>query len=318
VNLSLFLGGVRADGRHELVTLFESVSLADELLMTTRASHADPASDSDEVVCAGVEGPNLAGRALERLRARGWRAPPVRLEIRKRIPVAAGMAGGSADAAATLRLAATFAPVASDALAELAASLGADVPSQLSPGVSVGTGAGDVIEHLGALAPHAFLILAQPRGLSTAEVYRVADRLGLPRSAEELATRRRQLLRAPRAGAESPYPPADGALADSASSPANALLTACPSRPADAANSDPASSPPNAALGVPSELLVNDLEPAALSLCPQIDRALQAARDAGAEHAMVCGSGPTVMGLFWGQDAAGRAAAATFAIPQPA
>ncbi|MDE3130480.1 MAG: 4-(cytidine 5'-diphospho)-2-C-methyl-D-erythritol kinase, partial [Acidobacteriota bacterium] len=93
VNLSLFLGGTRADGRHRLVTLFESLSLAD----TVELEVVD--GPGDQVVCPGVEGENLATRALVGLRARGWDAPAVRVAIEKRIPLAAGMAGGSADAA---------------------------------------------------------------------------------------------------------------------------------------------------------------------------------------------------------------------------
>ncbi len=178
VNLCLFLGGVRDDGRHELVTVFESISLADELVMSPAAG------PDDEVVCAGVPEPNLVTRTLKGLRARGWSAPPVRVTVEKRVPVAAGMGGGSADAAATLRLAARLEPVSHSVLSELAVGLGADVPSQLAPGLALGTGAGDIVHSLRALGPHAFLILPQPVGLATAEVYREADRLGLPRPAE--------------------------------------------------------------------------------------------------------------------------------------
>ncbi|MBV8949083.1 MAG: hypothetical protein JOZ95_26915 [Solirubrobacterales bacterium] len=196
VNLCLFLGPVRSDGRHEVVTLLESVSVADELSMAV----ARGGSAVDEVVCAGVEGPNIVSGAVAGLRERGWDAPAVRVVIRKRVPVAAGMGGGSADAAAMLRLAAAIAPVPAGVAAELAASLGADVPSQLVPGVSIGTGAGEVVKRLDALGPHAFVIVPQGDGLSTAEVYREADRLGLPRDAANLASRHRELLAALRAG----------------------------------------------------------------------------------------------------------------------
>ena len=248
VNLCLFLGPVRPDGRHELVTVFESVSLADVVTVEV--------SDRDEVVCAGVDGVNIVGQALNGLRARGWNAPPVRVVIDKNIPVAGGMGGGSADAAAVLRAARSLAPVSDEDVAELAASLGADVPSQLRPGLSLGTGAGDVIQALDPLAPHAFAIVPQAFGLSTADVYREADRLGLPRDASDLAARVRQI----RAGAPLAH--------------------------------------------------VNDLEPAAVSLRPQIGAALDALRDTGADHAMLSGSGPTVFGLYQGEDAAQRAEAA--------
>ena len=84
--------------------MFESLSLADALELEVLGA------GEDEVVCPGVEGENLAARALAALRARGWDGPPLRVTIEKRIPVAAGMAGGSADAAAALRLAMAMVP----------------------------------------------------------------------------------------------------------------------------------------------------------------------------------------------------------------
>ena len=81
-----------------------------------------------------------------RLRERGWAGPPVMIRIVKRIPIAAGMGGGSADAAAALRLAVAIAPWGAGELDALAATLGADVPSQLIPGLVLGTGAGDLVE----------------------------------------------------------------------------------------------------------------------------------------------------------------------------
>jgi 4-diphosphocytidyl-2-C-methyl-D-erythritol kinase len=257
VNLCLLLGPLRADGRHELATLIESVSLADELHLETLAE------GPDQVVCPGVEGENLVALALAGLRARGWDGPPVRIEIDKRVPVAAGMGGGSADAAATLRLAAELAPGRPEEVIALAAQLGADVPSQLAPGVSLATGIGDIVEACDPLAAHGLLLVPQPCALSTAEVYREADRLGLPRSAEDLDARFRALTDAVHDGAR-----------------------------------------------LPSAHIVNDLQPAALSLCPAIESALEAARDTGADEVLVSGSGPTVAGLFWGSDGADRAAAA--------
>jgi 4-diphosphocytidyl-2-C-methyl-D-erythritol kinase len=262
VNLCLYLGGVRADGRHQLVTVFESVSLADRL--TLRLA---PEAAADEVVCPGVEGPNLVASALGALRDGGWNAPPVRLEVRKRIPVAGGLGGGSADAAATLRLAARVAPVAASALAAIAVGLGADVPSQLDPGPSLGTGAGEVVEPLAKLRDHALVVVPQPFALSTAEVYREADRLGLARPAAELSSLQASL---------------------------RATLTPRDREPAM----------------LPGRLIVNDLQPASVSLRPEIGAALEAASEAGASQAIVCGSGPTVIGLFWGGDGSVRAVGA--------
>jgi 4-diphosphocytidyl-2-C-methyl-D-erythritol kinase len=256
INLCLFLGPPREDGRHELVTLYESVSLADELVISDGAG-------ADEVLAAGVEGPNLVADALAGLRRRGWQAPPLRVEIEKRIPVAAGMGGGSADAAALLRVAPRLAPVSAGEVQALAAELGADVPAQLVPGLAVGTGAGEVVSRRGALAEHAVLVIPSAARLSTAAVYAEADRLGLPRTGGELRDRLGELERALAAGGR-----------------------------------------------LPPKLLVNDLEAAARSLCPSIEDALGAARGAGADDVMVCGSGPTVIAIYWGDGARGRAEAA--------
>ncbi len=247
VNLCLFVAEPREDGLHPLVSVVQALSLADELTL-------EPAGgDGDEVVCPGVEGPNLAARALALYReATGWDAPPQRLTIEKRIPVAAGMGGGSADAAAALRLVAHAAgrPVPP----ELAPRLGADVASLLRPGRVLMTGAG---EHVEPLAPASLGVLVLPveAELSTPAVYREADRLGLTRSHAELA----QLDGLVRVGTWAPE---------------------------------------------------NDLQDAARSLCPLIDAALEAARAAGADHSLVSGSGPTVVGLFGGADGPARAAAA--------
>ena len=111
LNLCLYLGPRRDDGLHELCSLFEPLTLADLIAVPTSTtsergqSRIGHVAERDEVVCPGVEGENLAARALAALRERGWEVPPLRIEIDKRIPVAAGLGGGSADAAAVLRLA---------------------------------------------------------------------------------------------------------------------------------------------------------------------------------------------------------------------
>ena len=265
LNLCLLLGPTRADGRHELVSVICSLSLADELALAADGGNGDA---GDEVVCAGVAGPNLAADALAAYRAEtGWHGPSVRLAIDKRVPVAAGMGGGSGDAAATLRLAAHAAGRPGDpAVAAIAPRLGADVPSQLEPGTMLVAGAGERIER--RLSPPALGVLVLPSSarLSTPDVYREADRLGLPRTAPALAEARARL---------------EAALGDAADAGA-----------------------------LPDDLLVNDLAPAARSLCPAIVPALAAAREAGADVALVSGSGPTVAGLFRGADGPSRARAA--------
>lgn len=260
LNLGLTLGPTRADGRHELVTIMQPVELCD----TVRLLPAQLGDAHDEVICPGVEGDNLALAALTAFRARsGWTGAPVRLEIEKRIPVAAGMAGGSADAGAALRLVARAAGLRDDdLLREIAAGLGADVPAQVRPRRYLAAGAGEVLSALPDPPPFGVLIVRSEHGLSTADVFREADRLGLPRSGAELAARGAELVATLAAGSAMPDP----------------------------------------------ELLVNDLQPAATSLLPELLQTLQDVREAGAEHTLVCGSGPTVVGLFRDFDRARSAA----------
>lgn len=265
INVCLFLGPPRrADGRHELVSVMQSVDLSDELrLEPGRGSH-------DEVVCPQVPGQNLALDAVTAFRARtGWDGPPVRIRIDKRIPVAAGMAGGSADAAATLRLLAEHTGMEPDdtLLFEIATELGADVPAQVAPSRHLATGAGERLEPLPPVSCYGVLVLPGGTPLATADVYREADRLGLPRPLAALRER------------------------------AAAVRAALPA--------------------LPTELVVNDLQPAAVSLCPPIEEALGDARDAGAQIALVSGSGPTVLGLFGSLDGA-RAAAEALSARRPA
>ena len=195
LNLCLYLGEVRDDGLHELCSLFEPLALADPIEVTE--------AERDEVLCPGVAGENLATRALAALRARGWEHPPLRIQIEKRIPVAAGLGGGSADAAAVLRLARE--PVGAAGwipdLEGIAAELGADVPSQLSPALSLVQGAGERVERLPDPEPHAVVLLPDGGGLGTADVFAEADRLGLGRSGVELGEVGDRLRRVAGAGA---------------------------------------------------------------------------------------------------------------------
>jgi 4-diphosphocytidyl-2-C-methyl-D-erythritol kinase len=182
VNLSLFVGAPRHDGLHPLVSVVQAVTLADELTLEPSDGPAD------EVICPGVEGENLAARALARFReATGWDGPPQRLTIAKRIPIAAGMGGGSADAAAALRLAAHAAGGADPALLhEVAARLGADVPSLLRPGRVLMTGAGEHVARLPDPEPFGLVVVPSEAALSTPAVYREFDRRTPARSGDEL------------------------------------------------------------------------------------------------------------------------------------
>jgi len=187
VNLCLYLGPRRPDGYHEILSVFQSISLYDELELI---DHDGP---TDEVRCPGVEGPNLAGRAIALFReATGWAGPPQLLLVAKRIPVAAGLGGGSADAAAALRLLVQRSGLRPD-LHALATWLGADVPSQLEPGRWLVEGIGERLTRLPEPDPCGIVILPADAQLSTAAVYAKADELGLGRTREELGRLRAAL-----------------------------------------------------------------------------------------------------------------------------
>jgi 4-diphosphocytidyl-2-C-methyl-D-erythritol kinase len=253
LNLCLYIGPRRDDGLHELCSLTQALTLSDRIAIGE--------APVDEVLCPDVDGPNLVARALEGLRERGWSRPPLRVEIEKRIPIAAGLGGGSADAAAVLRL-------ARDEVAgtgELAVELGADVPVQLDPGPALIRGAGERVEALPEPGGYAVVLIPARAGLMTADVYAEADRLGLGRDAPELDSVAKRL------------------------------------RDAAAGGASPLSYP---------QLLENDLQPAALSLRPEIGEALEALEAVGAARALITGSGPTAFGLFPDLAAAERAAAA--------
>ena len=182
VNLVLRVGPRRGDGLHELCSLFASIELEDRVEL-------NPAPGSEDVViCPGVKGENLAAGALRAFRgaARATEFGPVRVEIHKAIPVAAGLGGGSADAAAVLRAANRLAghPLSGQELFELAVPLGSDVPSQLRPGHAIVTGAGEEVEPV-TMREIDLVLVPQERGLATSDVYGELDRL---RGAGELAS----------------------------------------------------------------------------------------------------------------------------------
>jgi 4-diphosphocytidyl-2-C-methyl-D-erythritol kinase len=199
LNLCLFLGPTREDGLHEIASLFESVSLHDTVTLRQLDEGAD------RVECAGVPGVNLAQRALQACRETGLlTGPPVELTIEKRVPVAAGMGGGSADAAATLRLVGELEGHEPQAFERVAFALGADVPSQLVPGASLVHGAGERVTPIDAAAlaraGRTYVIIAQPLGLSTGEVFKQADRSDLPEPS--IADREETLMREISAGVD--------------------------------------------------------------------------------------------------------------------
>ncbi len=288
VNLQLSVGPPGADGYHELVTVFHALALFDEVTVTS--------ADTDSVVVTGEgahsvpQGPgNLAVRAVTALVdavGPGVRdAPGLAIEIRKRIPVAAGLAGGSADAAGALVACNELwgAGLNHAELGEVAARVGSDVGFALLGGTAVGLGRGDRVTPALAAGTYHWVLAFADGQLSTPAVYAACDRLRAAR-----ADRTARPAPGP-SGATGPPGP---------SGPTGPTGPTGPSGKAGPPGTPQLDTALMAALrsGDPAELgplLSNDLQPAALSLMPRLRRALAAGREHGALGATVSGSGPT-------------------------
>jgi 4-diphosphocytidyl-2-C-methyl-D-erythritol kinase len=178
VNLFLAVGDLRDDGYHELTTVFHAVSLFDEVTVRTAdVMSLDILGEGAEHL--PVDERNLAWKAAELLAEHVGRTPDLAITIRKAIPVAGGMAGGSADAAAVL--------VAANELWELgvprrdlhalAAKLGSDVPFALHGGTALGTGRGEELATVLARSTFHWVLAFGRSGLSTPAVFAEIDRL---------------------------------------------------------------------------------------------------------------------------------------------
>ena len=245
VNLGLEVVERRSDGYHDIDTIFQTISLADELELTPR---------DDERVTLRSEGlrvpegeGNLAVRA-GRLLVERTGCPGVAIELGKRIPVAAGLGGGSADAAAVLvgMNALLGLGLTSEALRAHALELGSDVPFLVEGGTARGRGRGEILDRLPPLALTGLVLVVPPIAISAAEAYRdVRIRL----TDQDRFTRLNC-----------------SAIQDGVS--------------------------PGVLAG-----LVNDLQEGQVRSHPEIRRAIDALLDAGADAAIMSGSGPSVVGL---------------------
>ncbi|MGW0499992.1 4-(cytidine 5'-diphospho)-2-C-methyl-D-erythritol kinase [Streptomyces sp. NPDC003007] len=267
VNVQLAVGAVRPDGFHPLANVFLAVGLYDEVTVTP--------ADELRVTCEGpdadqvpLDRTNLAARAAIALAERYGRSPDLHLHIAKDIPVAGGMAGGSADGAAALVACDTLwqTGASREELLDICAELGSDVPFSLVGGAALGIGRGEQLTPLEVGGAFHWVFAMADRGLSTPAVFRAFDRLG--------------------EGVDIPTPVASQELLDAL------------------------------AKGDPDALAVtvsNDLQPAALSLFPELADTLAAGRAAGALAALVSGSGPTTAFLVRGPESAATVAQALLA-----
>ncbi|WP_336110513.1 4-(cytidine 5'-diphospho)-2-C-methyl-D-erythritol kinase [Streptomyces sp. PTD9-10] len=262
VNVQLAVGAARPDGFHDLANVFLAVGLYDEVTVTP--------ADELRITCEGpdasevpLDGTNLAARAAVALAERRGIEPAVHIHIAKDIPVAGGMAGGSADGAGALVACNALwgAGASRGELLAICADLGSDVPFSLVGGAALGVGRGERLTALEVGGTFHWVFAMAGRGLSTPAVFREFDRLAEGRTI--------------------PEPTASADLLD-------ALAKGDPEALAAAVS--------------------NDLQPAALSLFPELADTLDAGRGAGALAALVSGSGPTTAFLARDAESASKVA----------
>jgi 4-diphosphocytidyl-2-C-methyl-D-erythritol kinase len=265
INVYLSVGALQDDGYHDVATAYQAVSLYEDVL-------AEPADDFSvqftgpiDTSAVPVDGSNLALRAARLVAETAGHRGGVRLTIDKQVPVAGGMGGGSADAAATLLAVDTLwgTGLGRDELLRLAAQLGADVPFAFAGGTAIGTGRGDELSPALAKGEFHWVLALSDTGLSTPAVYRALD--------EHRERYRADIAPAPRKpGVESN------------------VLQALRAGDAD----------------LLADCLHNDLQAPAMRLQPDLAATLELGERAGALAGLVSGSGPTVAFLVPDQDAA--------------
>lgn len=272
INVSLRVGPLRKDGYHNLATIFQAVSLVEEVTAVESDDLTVRFSGPIDTSHLQVDESNLVIRAVRAVAASAGYAGGADIQVVKRVPIAGGMGGGSADAAATL--------VAVDALwetklgmtklTEIAATLGADVPFALHGGTALGVGRGDELTPVLTSGVFHWVLVLNDGGLSTPEVFRQLDRHRAENSIDietvaVVPTIEPELLAALRAG--------------------DAMALA--------------------------EYLRNDLQAAALQLMPTLGETIEFGETNGALAGIVSGSGPTVA-LLAGDETAARDLVAAF------
>jgi 4-diphosphocytidyl-2-C-methyl-D-erythritol kinase len=261
INLQLSVGPLGDDGFHELATVFQAISIYDEISIESAAkgNGIDLSFTGDGAAGLPVDDKNLAYQATKLFAKHTKIDCDIKISINKGIPIAGGMAGGSADAAGTLvALDALFeTSLKKDELLKLAAKLGSDVPFSLMGGTAIGSGRGDQLTPALCRGTFHWVLAFSSQGLSTPAVYAESDRL-----------RQSLDIRKPRVSEELMHALSGGD-----------------------------------AIGL-GKALVNDLQPAAISLRPALKMAIGAGIECKAIGAIVSGSGPTVAFLASDEESA--------------
>lgn len=269
INLSLRVLGTRPDGYHELQTIYQSIGFCDTLVIRRARGRFRLTCDDRQVP---VDRRNLVWRAADAVwTAAGRRGRPhgVAVHLVKRIPIEAGLGGGSSDAAAALRAFARLWRVDSRKLGAIASELGADVPYFLEGGTVLGRGRGDILFPLPDEKPAWVTLIVPSFGVSTTDAYKWWDqrRSSLDRSTGSRSSR---------------APSGDDKLRTTGESS-------------------------SLAPGLSKGERVNDLQPVVAERHPEISRLVAALRGAGARNAAMSGSGSAVFGLFARRSDASRA-----------
>jgi len=202
VNLQLSVGPLGDDGFHEVTTVFQAISLFDDVTVTEGKSGSGTTISVTGQTANGVpaDASNLAIRAAQLMMKEFELSPDLEIKLKKEIPVAGGMAGGSADAAGVIvGLDSLYElGLSKDEMEKIASQIGSDVPFSLSGGVAIGTGRGDQITTALAKGSYTWVLALSSQGLSTPAVYQECDRLreGLSIASPQVSEPLMQALRA--------------------------------------------------------------------------------------------------------------------------
>lgn len=269
VNLFFQVGPVQANGYHDVASLYLAVDRTETVIGQISTDYAVKVSgslDAFALLAVPTDESNLVIKVAKQVHALSQAPEALKLNIGidKHVPVAGGMGGGSADAAAALLVSNELfrAELGGEKLHELAAELGADVPFALTGGAAIGVGKGDQLTAVEGVQPVHLVLVSDAQGLSTPAVYRKLDELRATRGEDpsNIANPEvpRSLVRALQSG--------------------NAYELA--------------------------ELMHNDLEEATLALRPDLNHKFTVLNQLGALKTMVSGSGPTILALFGTEAAA--------------
>lgn len=202
INLQLSVGPLGTDGFHEVTTVFQAISLFDDVTVTEGKVGSGTTISVTGQTANGVpaDASNLAIRAAQLMMKEFELSPDLEIKLKKEIPVAGGMAGGSADAAGVIvGLDSLYElGLSRDEMEKIASQIGSDVPFSLSGGVAIGTGRGDQITTALAKGSYTWVLALSSQGLSTPAVYQECDRLreGLSIASPQVSEPLMQALRA--------------------------------------------------------------------------------------------------------------------------